>query len=701
MNRCRVGLIVTLLLVATLLPGAATALAVSPVKVTFSFDNNTISEYALAFQKALQPRGVHATFYANSGTLGSSKNFMSWSQLAAVAADGNEIGGKTVHGINLKTTTDRDLKVREVCDDRQAFLAHGMPAFTFAYPGGAFDQTAKDIVTACGYGNARGAGGPSPAGPVFSESLPPLQYLATRAWAPSSMISLANLTSLVNGASTSGGWVQVVIQRVCSQTYDPGSYSACVGSAGSIELDTLTAFLDWVGTAGQAGGAPAGTTIAPVRDVIASVDTAPPSTAIACNAAPCATTPYVGSVDVSLAATDIGAGVAVTRYTLDGSVPTSSSAPYVSAFTLRDTATVSFRSWDAAGNVEPVRSVTVNVARAPDTSPPTTTITCNGNACSTSPYTSAVTVALSATDTGGSGVAATYYTTDGSVPTTSSPNYSGSFKVLQGSTISFFSIDHDGNAEAPRQQRVELTPARVTVSLTWDDGTSSQYALGWQRAMQPHGVLGTFYIVSGDVGGGPIAMTWTQIAGLEGAGNEIGGHTVHHINMKTTTDYQVKVQEVCDDRSALIARGLHPTSFAYPFGAYDATAEEIVQGCGYANARGAGGITVNGPTFGETAPPRDRYGIRAWSTGGQVLLNDLQNMIVTSSANGGGWVPIVLHEVCSQTFAPDRYTACTGTSGWMELDTLNGFLDWMAQAGQPGGSPVGSSIATVRQVMGA
>ena len=139
MNRCRVGLVVTLLLVAALLPGAATALAVSPVKVTLSFDNNTISEYALAFQKALQPRGVHATFYANSGTLGSSKNFMSWSQLAAVAGDGNEIGGKTVHGINLKTTTDRDLKVREVCDDRQAFLAHGMSAYTFAYPGGAFD----------------------------------------------------------------------------------------------------------------------------------------------------------------------------------------------------------------------------------------------------------------------------------------------------------------------------------------------------------------------------------------------------------------------------------------------------------------------------------------------------------------------------------------------------------------------------------
>ena len=182
---------------------------------------------------------------------------MSWSQLAAIAGDGNEIGGKTVHGINLKTTTDRELKVREVCDDRQAFLAHGMSAYTFAYPGGAFDQIAKDIVTACGYGNARGAGGPSPSGPLFAESLPPLQYLATRAWAPSSMISFANLTSLVNGASTSGGWVQVVIQRVCSQTYDPGSYSACVGSAGSIELDTLSR-LPRLGGGGRPDGRRAG-----------------------------------------------------------------------------------------------------------------------------------------------------------------------------------------------------------------------------------------------------------------------------------------------------------------------------------------------------------------------------------------------------------------------------------------------------------
>jgi hypothetical protein len=35
----------------------------------------------------------------------------------------------------------------------------------------------------------------------------------------------------------------------------------------------------------------------------------------------------------------------------------------------------------------------------------------------------------------------------------------------------------------------------------------------------------------------------------------------------------------------------------------------------------------------------------------------------------------------------------------MELDTLNGFLDWMADAGQSSGAPAGSVVRTVRQTL--
>ena len=58
----------------------------------------------------------------------------------------------------------------------------------------------------------------------------------------------------------------------------------------------------------------------------------------------------------------------------------------------------------------------------------------------------AVTVTLTAADTGGSGVAQTHYTTDGTAPTTASPTYdAGSKPVLtNGQRIKYFSVDDFG-----------------------------------------------------------------------------------------------------------------------------------------------------------------------------------------------------------------------------------------------------------------
>src|SRR6266542_3714494 len=196
--------------------------------VSLTFDNGPISQYTLGYQQALQSHGVPATFYVNSGTVASTTKFMSWAQLSTLAAAGNDIGGKTVHGINLKTTTDTQTKINEVCNDRQALLQHGLSAATFAYPFGAFDATAESIVKGCGYGNGRTAGSVSPSGPTYAETLPPKDWLATRAYAPSGQVTLANLQALVNSAAShNGGWDQVVIQKVCSQTLDSANYATC------------------------------------------------------------------------------------------------------------------------------------------------------------------------------------------------------------------------------------------------------------------------------------------------------------------------------------------------------------------------------------------------------------------------------------------------------------------------------------------
>src|SRR6266699_71080 len=398
-----------LALAAGTLPGTpAASAAVTPTVVSLTFDNGTASEYTLGYQQALQPNGVNATFYVNSGTVGRTTT-MSWSQLGTLAAAGNEIGGKTVDGTNLTTLTTSQ-QIAEICNDRQNIISHGTTPFTFAYPGGANNSTIQAEVQNCGYGNARTAGSLSPTGSTYAETLPPRNWLALRAWAPSGQVTLANLQSIVTGAAANGGgWIPIVIQKVCSQALDPSNYSTCTSSAGWVDLGDLQTFVSWVQGAGQANKAPSGTAFK------------------------------------AMAATALGSGVASTHYTTDGSTPTLSSPVYTGAFNLTSSATVQFRSWDTAGNAEAGKSQMIAIQQASDTTAPTTTISCNGTTCASAPYTGQVTVTLSATDDpGGWGVDKTYYTTDGSTPTTSSTVYTGPFTLTQNSTVKFFSTDLAG-----------------------------------------------------------------------------------------------------------------------------------------------------------------------------------------------------------------------------------------------------------------
>src|SRR6185503_19419234 len=91
----------------------------------------------------------------------------------------------------------------------------------------------------------------------------------------------------------------------------------------------------------------------------------------ACDGGACPTGFVQGPISVSFAATDGGGGLGATRYTLDGSDPTPSSPSYSSPFTLTDTTTVKFRSYDLSGNAEPVRTQTIKL----DATSPTAQIT--------------------------------------------------------------------------------------------------------------------------------------------------------------------------------------------------------------------------------------------------------------------------------------------------------------------------------------
>lgn len=110
--------------------------------------------------------------------------------------------------------------------------------------------------------------------------------------------------------------------------------------------------------------------------------------------------------------------------------------------------TAIFRSWTAL-------SASSSPVTVDNTAPVTT-----DNASST--WTKSAQITLTAVDTGGSGVSKTYYTTDGSTPTTSSPQGTSISLSTQGVyTIKYFSVDVAGNAEsvktAANQVRIDTT----------------------------------------------------------------------------------------------------------------------------------------------------------------------------------------------------------------------------------------------------
>ena len=73
---------------------------------------------------------------------------------------------------------------------------------------------------------------------------------------------------------------------------------------------------------------------------------------------------------------------------------------------------------------------------------------------------------MTASDTGGSGLASTHYTTDGSAPSLTSPTYTGLFQLTQTRTVRYASWDVAGNKEVTKVQTVRIDGAAPNVAVT-------------------------------------------------------------------------------------------------------------------------------------------------------------------------------------------------------------------------------------------
>ncbi|HWB57305.1 MAG TPA: Ig-like domain-containing protein [Gaiellaceae bacterium] len=247
-----------------------------------------------------------------------------------------------------------------------------------------------------------------------------------------------------------------------------------------------------------------------------------------------------GSYDVEATSADGASGIA--KVTFPGALE-DTSAPYQASYGFLDLfGTQTVTAHNGAGLTSSADFEVSEDVDAPSTSDDTSSI---GTTWQTSP----VTVTLAPVDSG-AGVAATYYTTDGSLPTTSS---------AQGTTINlsadgvyvirYFSVDRVGNEEPVRTAfdiiRIDKTnPAQPTISLsestpyayvsgseifvntaqsgTYDVGaTSSDATAGIERIAFPGGVDDFTSPYSASYGLGDLAGLQTVTA-HDYAGNSAG-----------------------------------------------------------------------------------------------------------------------------------------------------------------------------------
>jgi peptidoglycan/xylan/chitin deacetylase (PgdA/CDA1 family) len=276
--------------------------------------------------------------------------------------------------------------------------------------------------------------------------------------------------SLSAGDNAGGSGVSVI--HYTTDGTDPTVQSPTYSGPFSVGATTTVKYRAWDATGN----------VEPANSRTIQIDTTAPTSSISCNGGTCGGW-YGAALSVSLQAGDAGSGVAVIRYTTDGTDPTPTSTAYAAPFNVSSTTTVKYRAWDVAGNAEATNSQTIQV----DTTAPTSSITCNGAACS-SWYGGSVSVSLSATDDpGGSGVGSIHYTTDGSTPSLSSTTYTAPFSVASTTTVKYRAWDNAGNAEATNSQLVQVDTTAPTASIRCNGTTCA----AWYNAAVTVSLLAT------------------------------------------------------------------------------------------------------------------------------------------------------------------------------------------------------------------
>jgi YD repeat-containing protein len=200
------------------------------------------------------------------------------------------------------------------------------------------------------------------------------------------------------------------------------------------------------------------------------IDTTPPIT----TATPGGGT-YTTAQTVTLSANE----PATIYYTTDGTTPTMNSTVYSVPLAISANTTLKYFARDLAGNNEAAKTLAYFINL--DTTPPITSATPGGGT-----YFSPQTVTLTANEP-----ATIYYTTNGTLPTTSSTVYSTPLTISANATLMYFARDLAGNNEAVNTQTylinsinpdtgsiIQSTPGTYTHTFTTNCTVTLSYLKG-------------------------------------------------------------------------------------------------------------------------------------------------------------------------------------------------------------------------------
>jgi len=125
------------------------------------------------------------------------------------------------------------------------------------------------------------------------------------------------------------------------------------------------------------------------------------------------------------------------------------------------------------------------------------------------------------------------------------------------------------------------------IVLTFDDGWDIGYSTVFPT-LRKAGFVGTFFVyASGIDAGNPGGyMSWDQLREMDQAGMEIASHTLTHPSLPGMP-VEAQQREIAEPRRTLErCLGHQVFAFAYPFGKFDATTQQLVQKAGYRCAVG-------------------------------------------------------------------------------------------------------------------